>query len=136
MGWVDAAGVVGNPESDRWLKTRFPTSLKLTPEMKAYAREAGFEPDRIHRMFGMFRDWNLAKGTTYSSDWTMVWFNWVDRGGRRVDRPNPGTDARSRRPVRLGADRNPGTVHMNGVPKSIPYPPLSTQSPGRRPAPL
>lgn len=75
---VDAAGVVGNPDADRQRKTRFPTSMKLSGEILAYAKEAAFEPAKIRLMFEMFKDWNLAAGR-YSSDWGADWFGWVDR---------------------------------------------------------
>jgi hypothetical protein len=34
------------------------------------------EPEKIERMFEMFRDFNQR---TYSVDWRECWFNWVDR---------------------------------------------------------
>jgi hypothetical protein len=79
LGRVDGAAVVGNPDADRQRKTKFPTSMKLTKTMKARAIEAHFEPQKIIDMFQMFRDWHLAKGSTYSSDWEQVWFDWCDR---------------------------------------------------------
>lgn len=72
----DGAAVVGNPS--RQFKTRFPTAMRLTKEMRAYALDTGFDPDKIQRMFEMFRDYNIAMGS-YSLDWGDVWLNWVDR---------------------------------------------------------
>jgi hypothetical protein len=79
LGRVDGVAVGGNPDADRRRKTKFPTSMKLTKTMKARAIEAHFEPQKIIDMFQMFRDWHLAKGNPYSSDWEQVWFDWCDR---------------------------------------------------------
>lgn len=73
---VDGAAVVGSP--GRRLKTRFPSGMRPTREMKAYALAAAFEPKHIQNIFETFRSWNLARGT-YSTDWEKVWCNWVDR---------------------------------------------------------
>jgi hypothetical protein len=74
---VDGEAIVGNPESDRRLKTRFPTSMRLTKEMKAYAIEACLMGD-VELTFEIFTSWNLSM-RTYSSDWNRAWRNWVDR---------------------------------------------------------
>jgi hypothetical protein len=71
---VDRAAVVGNPAHR--LKTRFPTSMRLTAGMPLYARE--FEPERIDRMFETFRSWSIGQ-RAYSMDWVEAWFAWVDR---------------------------------------------------------
>ena len=73
---VEGEALVGGP-SRKW-KTRFPTSMRLNREQIAYAREAGFEPDKIRTMFEIFRDHNIAQ-RTYSPDWDKAWLNWVDR---------------------------------------------------------
>ncbi|WP_156898746.1 hypothetical protein [Bradyrhizobium erythrophlei] len=73
---VEAEGLVGGP-SRKW-KTRFPTAMRLNKEQRAYAKEAGFEPDKINRIFEMFRDHNISQ-RTYSPDWDQAWVNWVDR---------------------------------------------------------
>jgi hypothetical protein len=78
MAQFDGAAVVGNPESDRQLKTRFPTTMKLSKAMIAWAREAGFEPEKIGRMWQMFRDHKFAQ-RTYSADWEDFWYGWVNR---------------------------------------------------------
>ena len=76
---VDRAAGVGNPNrQSRPLKTRFPTSMRLSRDLKAYAVAAGYEPEKIQRMFETFGYHNLAIGS-YSRDWTAVWLNWVDR---------------------------------------------------------
>jgi hypothetical protein len=76
---VDGAAVVGNSGSERRLKTRVPTAMRLSRGMKAYALERGFEPDHVgNHMFEVFKLWNLAK-RSYSLDWEEVWFRWVDR---------------------------------------------------------
>lgn len=75
---VDAAGVVGNPDADRQRRTRFPTAMRLTKEMAAYAREAGFDLTHTYDLFDHFRQWNVAM-RSYSTDWTETWLNWVDR---------------------------------------------------------
>jgi hypothetical protein len=75
-GGVEGAALVGS--LTRRFKTRFPTSLRITKEMKAYALAACFKPDKIERMFEMFRNFNLGE-RSYSADWDQVWFNWVDR---------------------------------------------------------
>ena len=90
---VDGAAVVGNSSRQRQFKTRFPTAMRLSKEMKAYALDACFKPDKIGRMFEMFRDFNLGK-RSYSSDWSQVWFNWVDR---EVDLVNEQYDRERRR---------------------------------------
>jgi hypothetical protein len=78
IGIVDAEGVVGDPDGDRRRKTRFPTAMRLTKEMKAFPLEAGYEPERIASMWEMFRDHNISQ-RNYSYDWTDTWFNWVNR---------------------------------------------------------
>jgi hypothetical protein len=87
---VDGEAIVGNSSRQtRSFKTRFPTAMRLSKEMRAFAVEAGFMPDKIQRMFEMYRDHSLATGS-YSADWNAVWFNWVDREvdlvNRRYDR--------------------------------------------------
>ena len=47
-------------------------------EARAYALAANFEPEKVERMFEMFRDYNLAR-RTYALDSDAVWYNWVDR---------------------------------------------------------
>jgi hypothetical protein len=73
---VEGEALVG--DSARQYKSRFPTSMRLTKEMRAYALSAAFEPDKVDNMFELFRLFNIAK-RSYSLDWTEVWFNWVDR---------------------------------------------------------
>jgi hypothetical protein len=73
---VDGAAVVGNPS--RRFKTRFPTAARLNNEQRQYALTSGFEPEKILRMFEMYRDHNIAQ-RTYSPDWGQSWMNWVDR---------------------------------------------------------
>jgi hypothetical protein len=76
---VDGAAVVGHSiQQSRSFKTRFPSAMRLSKAMRAFALEAGFTPDEIQRMFEMYRDINIAQ-RTYSIDWTEVWFNWVNR---------------------------------------------------------
>jgi hypothetical protein len=52
--------------------------MRLNKEQRAYAKEVGFEPDKVKRMFEMFRCHNIAQ-RTYSPDWDQAWVNWVDR---------------------------------------------------------
>jgi hypothetical protein len=73
---VDGCAVVGNP--GKRFKTRFPTSMRLSKEARAYALAACFDPAKVDRMFEMFRDCNIGMGS-WSRDWDEVWRNWVDR---------------------------------------------------------
>ena len=73
---VDGAAVVGNDRNR--FKTRFPTSMRLSKEARAYALAVGFDAAKIELMFESFRDHSLAIGA-YSRDWGAVWFKWVDR---------------------------------------------------------
>lgn len=114
---VDGAAVVGNPS--RKLKTRFPTAMRLSKEMSAYARSAAFEPEKICRMFEAFGLWNLAM-RSYSEDWSEVWFKWVDR---EVDIVNEGCE-RKRRQAYMnswqGAARQGGPMVISDVDLSDP----------------
>jgi hypothetical protein len=73
---VDGNAVVGNP--GKRFKTRFPTSLRLSKEARAYALAACFDPAKVDLMFETFGYYNIAK-RAYSLDWDAVWRNWVDR---------------------------------------------------------
>jgi hypothetical protein len=73
---VDGAAVVGHDR--KRFKTRFPTSMRLSKEARAYALATGFEPAKVDRMFESFRSYNVAK-LSYSLDWDAAWFNWADR---------------------------------------------------------
>lgn len=85
VAMVDRVAGVGNPNrQSRPLKIRFPTSLRLTKEMRSRGLASGFEPAQIALMFEIFRDWNIAK-RCYSTDWDEVWSNWVDREAEIVN---------------------------------------------------
>ena len=73
---VDGVAVVGDDR--KRFKTRFPTSMRLSKEARAYALAACFEPAKVDRMFEIFRDCNIGMGS-WSRDWDEVWRNWVDR---------------------------------------------------------
>jgi hypothetical protein len=73
---VDGAAIVGSPS--RRLKTRFPTAMRLSKEMWTFALKAGFEREKIERMFESFQFYNIAM-RSYSADWGAVWYRWVDR---------------------------------------------------------
>ena len=78
IGLTVGAGSAGVGNHERRFRTRFPTSMRLSNEQRAYAHDAGFDPPRINLMFKMFRLYNFGQ-RTYSADWERVWFNWVDR---------------------------------------------------------
>jgi hypothetical protein len=76
---VEGEALVGNSsQQSRSFKTRFPSAMRLNKEMRAFAVEAGFTPDKIQRTYEMYRDVNIAQ-RTYSIDWTECWFTWVNR---------------------------------------------------------
>jgi len=52
--------------------------MRLTKEMRAYATECGFEPEKIGNMFEQFRQWHIAI-RAYSADWEDAWYGWVNR---------------------------------------------------------
>jgi hypothetical protein len=74
----DAVLVSNSSQQRQSFKTRFPTAMRLTNEMRAFARDAGFAPDQTQLMFEIYRGHNIAQ-RCYSADWTEVWFNWIDR---------------------------------------------------------
>jgi hypothetical protein len=81
---VDCAAIVGSP--GRQLKTRFPTAMRLSKEMRAYALAAGFEPEKIQRMFEQFRDFNISQRTYSRAPQSLFRTKSTVRGGSMIKR--------------------------------------------------
>ncbi len=67
----EACEAVAGNDRQRF-KTRFPTSMRLSKEARAYALEACFESAKVNNMFETFKWWNIAK-RGYSLDWDAAW---------------------------------------------------------------
>lgn len=78
--------------------TRLPVAWFATPELRAYAAEAGFSPEEIDDIEDSFRLWWPAqpgqKGVKV--DWNLTWMTWVRTEKKRRDRAK-GTGPSGRR---------------------------------------
>jgi len=83
----------------RKVATTWPEGFALAEDMMRFARERGFDPPSILRMWERFRDRNQSRGEKYV-DWKAAWRTWVNNQVEFKNRDN--------RP------RGPGGDHIDG----------------------
>lgn len=89
LSLIDAPGR-RKPPAPRKVPHSFPESFTLEEDMRLFARDRGFDPPSIERMWERFRDRNQARGEMYA-DWKAAWRTWVNNQVefRRRDQRDP-----------------------------------------------